>query len=88
MSKQALRVGIGGPVGSGKTALVDALCKNMRDRFEIGVVTNVAPVHLQFFDSVDAIARAEALVAAAHQVCPYSNATRGNLDVGLKVIVV
>ena len=35
-----LRVGIGGPVGSGKTALVDALCKNMRDRFEIGVVTN------------------------------------------------
>ena len=38
--KQVLRVGIGGPVGSGKTALVDALCKNMRDDFEIGVVTN------------------------------------------------
>lgn len=35
-----LRVGIGGPVGSGKTALVDALCKSMRDRYEIGVVTN------------------------------------------------
>ncbi|MGD8572448.1 MAG: urease accessory protein UreG [Gammaproteobacteria bacterium] len=40
MSKQALRVGIGGPVGSGKTALVDALCKAMRDDFEIAVVTN------------------------------------------------
>lgn len=40
MTKQVLRVGIGGPVGSGKTALVDALCKSMRDRFEIGVVTN------------------------------------------------
>ncbi len=40
MAKQVLRVGIGGPVGSGKTALVDALCKTMRDRFEIGVVTN------------------------------------------------
>jgi urease accessory protein len=39
-SKQVLRVGIGGPVGSGKTALVDALCKSMRERFEIGVVTN------------------------------------------------
>lgn len=38
--KPVLRVGIGGPVGSGKTALVDALCKKMRDHFEIGVVTN------------------------------------------------
>ena len=35
-----LRVGIGGPVGSGKTALVDALCKRMRDRYQIVVVTN------------------------------------------------
>lgn len=39
-NKQVLRVGIGGPVGSGKTALVDALCKKMRDQFQIGVVTN------------------------------------------------
>lgn len=38
--KQILRVGIGGPVGSGKTALVDALCKHMRDDYEIAVVTN------------------------------------------------
>mgnify|MGYP001216703832 FL=1 len=38
--KRALRVGIGGPVGSGKTALVDALCKRMRQSYEIGVVTN------------------------------------------------
>ena len=35
-----LRVGIGGPVGSGKTALTDALCKYLRDRYEIAVVTN------------------------------------------------
>jgi urease accessory protein len=35
-----LRVGIGGPVGSGKTALMDALCKRMRDRFEIAAITN------------------------------------------------
>jgi len=38
--KHVLRIGIGGPVGSGKTALVDALCKGMREKFEIGVVTN------------------------------------------------
>ena len=35
-----LRVGIGGPVGSGKTALVDRLCKAMRDRYSVAVVTN------------------------------------------------
>jgi urease accessory protein len=40
MSKEVLRVGIGGPVGSGKTALVDALCKKLRDRYRIAVVTN------------------------------------------------
>jgi urease accessory protein len=37
---QPLRVGIGGPVGSGKTALTLALCRALRDRFEIAVVTN------------------------------------------------
>ena len=35
-----LRVGIGGPVGSGKTALMDALCRNFRDRYKIAAVTN------------------------------------------------
>jgi urease accessory protein len=35
-----LRVGVGGPVGSGKTALIDALCKRLRDRFRIAVITN------------------------------------------------
>jgi len=40
MSDQVLRVGVGGPVGSGKTALVEALCKSMRDRFNLAVVTN------------------------------------------------
>jgi len=39
-SHQVLRVGVGGPVGSGKTALVDALCKRMRDIYRIAVVTN------------------------------------------------
>ncbi len=35
-----LRVGVGGPVGSGKTALMDLLCKKLRDRFEIAAITN------------------------------------------------
>ena len=35
-----LRVGIGGPVGSGKTALMDALCKKLRDHYEIAAITN------------------------------------------------
>ncbi len=35
-----LRVGIGGPVGTGKTALVEALCKQLRDTYSIGVITN------------------------------------------------
>src|SRR5205823_7403070 len=35
-----LRVGVGGPVGSGKTALMDLLCKNMRERYDIAAITN------------------------------------------------
>ena len=35
-----LRVGIGGPVGTGKTALMDALCREFRDRYEIAAITN------------------------------------------------
>ncbi len=40
MSTQPLRVGIGGPVGSGKTALTLSLCKAMRDSYEVAAVTN------------------------------------------------
>jgi urease accessory protein len=40
MTTSPLRIGIGGPVGSGKTALVDALCKTMRDHYRLAVVTN------------------------------------------------
>jgi urease accessory protein len=35
-----LRVGVGGPVGTGKTALMDALCKHFRDRYDIAAITN------------------------------------------------
>ena len=54
-----LIVGIGGPVGSGKTALIDALCKRLRDSFELAVVTN------DIFTNEDAefLVRSEALPA-------------------------
>jgi urease accessory protein len=39
-SQQPLRVGIGGPVGSGKTALMEQLCKRLRDELEIAAITN------------------------------------------------
>lgn len=40
MTKQVLRVGVGGPVGSGKTALLKALCAELKDKHDIAVVTN------------------------------------------------
>ncbi len=40
MKNSALRIGVGGPVGSGKTSLIEALCKRMRARYHIAVVTN------------------------------------------------
>src|SRR2546425_4263770 len=39
-AKDPLRVGIGGPVGSGKTAVMDGLCKRMRGRYELVAITN------------------------------------------------
>jgi urease accessory protein len=50
-------VGVGGPVGSGKTALVDRLCKAMRDRFNIAVVTN----DIYTREDADFLIRSEAL---------------------------
>lgn len=40
MPQQATIIGIGGPVGSGKTALVEALCRRLSDRYEVAVITN------------------------------------------------
>ncbi|NQW22420.1 MAG: urease accessory protein UreG [SAR202 cluster bacterium] len=40
MAQQVTVIGIGGPVGSGKTALVEALCRRLSDRYEVAVITN------------------------------------------------
>jgi len=57
--KSPLRIGIGGPVGSGKTALLEVLCKAMRDDFDIAVVTN--DIYTQ--EDAKILTRAEALAA-------------------------
>ena len=58
MSKRPpLRVGVGGPVGSGKTALIEALCKALRDRYEIAVVTN----DIYTKEDMELLVRAQAL---------------------------
>ena len=54
-----LRVGIGGPVGSGKTALTDKLCKAMRDRFSVAVVTN----DIYTTEDAEALVRMQALTS-------------------------
>ena len=40
LAAKPLTIGVGGPVGSGKTALVDCLCKALRDTYRLAVVTN------------------------------------------------
>lgn len=55
--KQPLRIGIGGPVGSGKTALLEVLCKAIRDKLNIAVVTN--DIYTQ--EDANILTRAEAL---------------------------
>ncbi len=56
-SSDVLRIGVGGPVGSGKTALVDALCKRLRDRYRMAVVTN----DIYTREDADFLIRSEAL---------------------------
>jgi len=81
-----LRVGIGGPVGSGKTALVDALCKRLRDRFEIAVVTNdiYTQEDAQFLMRSGALA-AERICGVETGGCPHT-AIREDASMNLSAI--
>jgi urease accessory protein len=70
---QTLRVGIGGPVGSGKTALVNALCRALRDRYQIAVVTNdiYTKEDAQFLVRAEALPE-ERIVGVETGGCPHT----------------
>ena len=81
-----LRVGIGGPVGSGKTALTDALCKHMRDRYNIAVVTNdiYTQEDAQFLTRSGALAP-ERIMGVETGGCPHT-AIREDASINLAAI--
>lgn len=81
-----LRVGIGGPVGSGKTALTEKLCKAMRDRYSVAVVTN----DIYTTEDAEALVRMQALssdriVGVETGGCPHT-AIREDASINLAAI--
>ena len=81
-----LRVGIGGPVGSGKTALTLALCKRLRDRFNIAVVTNdiYTEEDAQFLVTHKALAP-ERIIGVETGGCPHT-AIREDASINLEAV--
>ena len=81
-----LRVGIGGPVGSGKTALTEKLCKAMRERWSIGVITN----DIYTREDAEALMRMQALpsdrvIGVETGGCPHT-AIREDASINLRAI--
>jgi len=83
---QPLRVGIGGPVGSGKTALTLALCKALRDRYNIAVVTNdiYTEEDAQFLVRNEALAP-ERIIGVETGGCPHT-AIREDASINLEAV--
>ena len=81
-----LRVGVGGPVGSGKTALVDRLCKHMREGYDIAVVTNdiYTKEDAQFLTRSGALAP-ERIVGVETGGCPHT-AIREDASINLAAV--
>jgi urease accessory protein len=81
-----LRVGIGGPVGSGKTALTLALCKALRDRYEIAAVTNdiYTEEDAQFLVKNEALAP-ERIIGVETGGCPHT-AIREDASINLEAV--
>lgn len=85
-NSQVLRVGIGGPVGSGKTALVEALCNNMRDDYNIAVVTNdiYTQEDAQFLTRNNALAE-DRIIGVETGGCPHT-AIREDASMNLSAV--
>ncbi|MDP2135850.1 MAG: urease accessory protein UreG [Sulfuritalea sp.] len=84
--KQALRIGIGGPVGSGKTALTLALCQALRERYNIAVVTNdiYTEEDAQFLVRNQALAP-ERIIGVETGGCPHT-AIREDASINLEAV--
>ena len=81
-----LRVGIGGPVGSGKTALTEKLCKAMREHYSVAVITN----DIYTREDADALVRMQALpseriVGVETGGCPHT-AIREDASINLQAV--
>ena len=83
---QPLRIGIGGPVGSGKTALTLALCKSLRDKYQLGVVTNdiYTQEDAQFLVSNEALLP-ERIIGVETGGCPHT-AIREDASINLEAV--
>jgi len=83
---QPLRVGIGGPVGSGKTALTLALCRRLRGRYELAVVTNdiYTEEDAQFLVRNDALPP-ERIIGVETGGCPHT-AIREDASINLEAV--
>jgi urease accessory protein len=71
--RRPVKIGVGGPVGSGKTALLDCLCKAMRDRYQLGVVTNdiFTKEDMEFLMRSQALS-AERIIGVETGGCPHT----------------
>jgi urease accessory protein len=86
MTSNPLRVGIGGPVGSGKTALCERLCKGMREQYDMAVITN----DIYTREDMDILVRAQALaperlMGVETGGCPHT-AIREDASINLEAI--
>ncbi|MFE9674636.1 urease accessory protein UreG [Streptomyces sp. NPDC006259] len=85
-SRRALRVGLGGPVGSGKTATVAALCRTLRDRLSIAVVTNdIYTREDAEFLRRQAVLPPERITAVETGACPHT-AIRDDISANLEAV--
>src|SRR6202522_59543 len=81
-----LRIGVGGPVGSGKTTLVEMLCKRMRDRYDLVVITNdIYTKEDQRLLTVAGALPAERIMGVETGGCPHT-AIREDASINLEAI--
>ncbi|MFJ4485654.1 urease accessory protein UreG [Streptomyces longwoodensis] len=84
--RRALRIGLGGPVGSGKTATVAALCRELRDEFALAVVTNdIYTREDAEFLLREAVLPPERIAAVETGACPHT-AIRDDISANLEAV--